>query len=62
VEKPATAEALGRRKAENLVATGADLVAAGNVGCITQIGLYADLPVVHVVQVLDRAYAEGGGV
>jgi glycolate oxidase iron-sulfur subunit len=60
VERPAIAETLGRRKAQNLAATGAELVAAGNIGCITQIGMYADLPVLHLVQVLDHAYGSNG--
>jgi glycolate oxidase iron-sulfur subunit len=57
VERPETAAELGRRKAANLQKTGADLVAAGNIGCLTQIRQYLDLPVRHTVQVLDRAYA-----
>jgi glycolate oxidase iron-sulfur subunit len=62
IEKPDTARELGRRKAENLLATGAALVATGNIGCITQVQtqlreLGRELPVLHTVQVLDRAYA-----
>jgi glycolate oxidase iron-sulfur subunit len=53
VEQPATAEELGRRKAANLRATGADVVAAGNVGCLTQIRRYLDVPVRHTIQLLD---------
>jgi glycolate oxidase iron-sulfur subunit len=61
LEKPATAAELGRRKARNLLATEADVVAAGNIGCLTQIRTYlaaegAELEVVHTMQVLDRAY------
>lgn len=61
IEKPEIAAQLGRRKAEALVATGADLVASGNIGCLTQLknsleGLEVDLPVLHTMQVLDRAY------
>jgi glycolate oxidase iron-sulfur subunit len=64
LEKPATAAELGRRKARNLLATGADLVAAGNIGCLTQIRTHLaaerNAPeVVHTMQVLDRAYADG---
>jgi glycolate oxidase iron-sulfur subunit len=57
VERPATAAELGRRKADNLRATGADVVVAGNIGCLTQIRLHLELPVRHTVQILDRAYA-----
>ena len=62
VEKPDTAAELGERKARNLLATGAQLIATGNIGCITQIqthlrALGHELDVVHTLQVLDRAYA-----
>ncbi|HWH93652.1 MAG TPA: heterodisulfide reductase-related iron-sulfur binding cluster [Baekduia sp.] len=62
VEKPETAHALGRRKAINLLDTGSALVATGNVGCMTQIqthlrALGREIPVLHTLQVLDRAYA-----
>ena len=53
VEQPETAAELGRRKAANLNATGADVVAAGNIGCLTQIRRYLDLPVRHTIQILD---------
>ena len=55
VEQPETAAELGRRKAANLRATGADVVAAGNLGCLTQIGQYLELPVRHTIQILDGA-------
>ncbi|WP_347241957.1 glycolate oxidase subunit GlcF [Thermus sp.] len=54
--QPEIAEALGRRKAENLEATGADLVATGNIGCLTQIQAYLDLPVLHTVELLALLY------
>ena len=64
IEKPDVAEELGRRKAEALLATGAEAVASGNIGCLTQIqthlrALDRELPVVHTLEVLDRAYASG---
>jgi glycolate oxidase iron-sulfur subunit len=64
VEKPETADALGERKARNLIATGADMIAAGNIGCLTQVethlrALGHEIPVLHTIQVLDRAYARG---
>ena len=37
-----------------------DVVAAGNIGCITQIARRPDLPIVHTVELLDWAY--GGPV
>jgi glycolate oxidase iron-sulfur subunit len=53
VEQPETAAELGRRKAGNLRATGADVVAAGNIGCLTQIRRYLEVPVRHTIQILD---------
>jgi glycolate oxidase iron-sulfur subunit len=60
-EKPAVAAQLGERKARNLLASGADAIAGANIGCLTQVrthlrALDADVPVLHVVQALDRAY------
>jgi glycolate oxidase iron-sulfur subunit len=62
LEMPKTAAELGRRKAANLRDCGAEVVASGNIGCIVQIdhhlrALGAELPVMHTMQVLDRAYA-----
>ena len=62
IERPDTAAQLGERKARNLLATGAQLIATGNVGCMTQVethlaALGHDIPVLHTLQVLDRAYA-----
>jgi len=54
--QPDLADTLGRRKAANLERLGADVVASGNIGCITQIGKLARLPVVHTVQLLDWAW------
>ena len=47
---------LRARKVANIEATGADVVAAGNIGCLTQIGLGSDMPTVHTVELLDWAY------
>ncbi|MGE5147322.1 MAG: glycolate oxidase subunit GlcF [Candidatus Eiseniibacteriota bacterium] len=56
--QPAMAEALGRRKAAHIDSTGAAVVAAGNLGCMTQIARFSALPVVHTVELLD--WATGG--
>ncbi|WP_431281469.1 glycolate oxidase subunit GlcF [Humitalea sp. 24SJ18S-53] len=50
--QPEIAGQLQARKRANLERTGADLVAAGNIGCLTQIGGGA-LPTVHTVELLD---------
>ena len=52
---PEPAAALGRRKAENLQATGAEAVAAANPGCALQISSFAGLPVYHPMQLLGAS-------
>ncbi|MBV2143068.1 glycolate oxidase subunit GlcF [Falsochrobactrum sp. TDYN1] len=44
------------RKAKNIEATGADLIATGNIGCMTQIAAGSRLPIVHTVELIDWAY------
>jgi glycolate oxidase iron-sulfur subunit len=56
--QPELAAALGQRKAGNLEATKADVIAAGNIGCLTQIAEYTGTPAVHTVELLD--WATGG--
>jgi glycolate oxidase iron-sulfur subunit len=56
--QPEIAAQLGKRKAAHIEGTGAMVVAAGNLGCMTQISLYSDLPIVHTVELLD--WATGG--
>ncbi|MFE0017390.1 glycolate oxidase subunit GlcF [Mesorhizobium sp. NPDC059054] len=54
--QPEISARLLERKVKNITATGAEVVATGNIGCITQIGSAAKLPVVHTVKLLDWAY------
>jgi glycolate oxidase iron-sulfur subunit len=56
--QPELAAALRDRKLANLALTGADLVAVGNIGCITQLATGATLPVAHTAELLD--WATGG--
>jgi glycolate oxidase iron-sulfur subunit len=56
--QPAIAAELGLRKARHIESTEPDVIAAGNLGCITQIQLYTSKPVVHTVELLD--WATGG--
>jgi len=61
---PEPAEELGRRKARNLLDTGAEAVAAGNPGCALQIAAHTEalgraLPVLHPVELLDRSIRAG---
>ncbi|MGH9182469.1 MAG: (Fe-S)-binding protein [Acidimicrobiales bacterium] len=56
---------LGRRKAENLLATGADAIASGNPGCTLQIAAHLrqrgrPLPIYHPVALLDRSIRGAG--
>ena len=50
------ATTLKGRKVKNLEATRADVIAAGNIGCLTQIGSGTGLPVVHTIKLLDWAW------
>ncbi|HEY2132913.1 MAG TPA: glycolate oxidase subunit GlcF [Acetobacteraceae bacterium] len=52
VMQPEIAGRLRARKLENLRATAPDLVAAGNIGCITQLS-GGGLPVLHTIVLLD---------
>jgi glycolate oxidase iron-sulfur subunit len=55
LEHPEAATELGRRKAGAIQVTGASMVAAGNIGCLTQIANYSDVTVRHTIEVLDSA-------
>jgi glycolate dehydrogenase iron-sulfur subunit len=59
--EPEMAWRLGSRKAASVLESGAEIVAAGNPGCILQIRAALrlaghDLPVLHPVEILARAY------
>jgi glycolate oxidase iron-sulfur subunit len=56
--QPELANALRARKVANIQRTKPDLIATGNIGCITQIGQGTDIPIVHTVELLD--WATGG--
>jgi glycolate oxidase iron-sulfur subunit len=65
VTQPEMAKRLGRRKAENVIATSAEIVATANPGCALQLaaGLReksSSMQVKHVIELLDEAY--GGAV
>jgi len=55
---PETAAALRARKARHLQWLKPDVIAAGNIGCLTQIASATAVPVVHTVELLD--WASGG--
>ncbi len=54
--QPVIARQLGERKAAHIARTTPQIVSAGNIGCITQIGIYSNTPIVHTVELLDWAY------
>ncbi len=56
--QPAISGQLRDRKVRTLEALKPDLIAAGNIGCMMQIGGGTGLPVVHTVELLD--WATGG--
>ena len=49
---------LKARKVATLEALGADVIAAGNIGCMTQIASGTGVPVAHTVELID--WATGG--
>jgi glycolate oxidase iron-sulfur subunit len=59
--EPEMADRLGRRKVENILRSGASAVVSANAGCTLQIQALlrtagADIPVLHPVELLARAY------
>ncbi|MGB3555540.1 MAG: glycolate oxidase subunit GlcF [Jannaschia sp.] len=58
--QPAISGELKRRKVATLEERAPDVIAAGNIGCMMQIGGAASVPVVHTVELLD--WATGGPV
>ncbi len=54
--QPAIARQLRDRKVANLAKVAPDIIATGNIGCITQIGAGTDTPILHTVELLDWAY------
>lgn len=50
------ADKLKTRKVNNLERTKPDVIAAGNIGCITQIGSGTDIPIIHTIELLNWAY------
>jgi len=60
IMQPEISAALKARKVKNIEATKADIIATGNIGCITQIATGTGMPILHTVELLDWAY--GGAV
>jgi glycolate oxidase iron-sulfur subunit len=58
--QPEIARRLAQRKAANIAKVEPDVVAAGNIGCMTQIATATAIPIVHTVELVD--WATGGPV
>lgn len=56
--QPAISQQLQARKVQTLEAKAPDIIAAGNIGCMMQIGAGTQIPIVHTVELLD--WATGG--
>jgi glycolate oxidase iron-sulfur subunit len=56
--QPEISKQLKARKVKTLEAKQPDIIAAGNIGCMMQIGSGTDIPIVHTVELLD--WATGG--
>ena len=56
--QPEISGQLKERKVKTLEAKNPDVIAAGNIGCMMQIGSASSVPIVHTVELLD--WASGG--
>ncbi|MGK6314006.1 glycolate oxidase subunit GlcF [Neorhizobium sp. DT-125] len=54
--QPEISAQLKARKVKNIEATKPDVIATGNIGCITQIASGTAIPILHTVELLDWAY------
>lgn len=63
IDQPEIAASLGEQKARAVIATGADLVATGNIGCLTQLRTHlarlgSRIRVRHTMQIVRDAYKQ----
>ena len=61
MDQPAIAASLGEQKAHAIIETGSEIVASGNIGCLTQVRMHlrklgSEVHVRHTMQVLRDAY------
>lgn len=54
--QPEISARLRDRKVRNIESVAPDLIATGNIGCMTQIGSGTGIPILHTVELLDWAY------
>jgi glycolate dehydrogenase iron-sulfur subunit len=64
IDQPEIAASLGEQKARTVIATGADVVATGNIGCLTQLRTHlkrlgSSIHVRHTMQIVRDAYEVG---
>jgi glycolate oxidase iron-sulfur subunit len=62
LDQPEIASSLGQKKAKTVLATGAQILVSGNIGCLSQLRLHmtklgSPIPARHIMQVLRDAYA-----
>jgi len=63
IDQPEIAASLGRQKAEHIRQLEPDMIASGNIGCLTQLRTHlgndgkAKIPIRHTVQIMRDAYA-----
>ncbi len=64
LDQPAIAARLGRRKADLIQQTGAELLISGNIGCLTQLQAHlpAGFPTLHTMQILAQAYSQSAAI
>ena len=65
LDQPEIAASLGQQKARAVIATGAEIVATGNIGCLTQMRAHlakldSKVRVQHTMQILRNAYSGSG--
>ena len=56
IMQPEIATKLRDRKIENIKSTNPQVIATGNIGCITQLATGMQTPVLHTIELLDWAY------
>ena len=54
--QPEISGMLKARKLRNIESVAPDIIATGNIGCMTQIGSGTGIPILHTVELLDWAY------
>ncbi|WP_395741557.1 glycolate oxidase subunit GlcF [Prosthecobacter sp.] len=63
MDQPEIASSLGEKKAQAVIATGAEVVASGNIGCLTQLQMHlkklgSTIEVKHTMQILRDAHSQ----